>query len=249
MLPTAAGSPLECTMTEADWLVSPAPDALLAFLEGRVSDRKFRLFACACCRRIHHLLTERSCRRAIDVAERFADGAASVEELNAAFTAAQHAKPLFTDANWAAAWTAAPNAVQAASETAAQAAQSVANIASKAVKDSAWAAVCAGAPEESRSAAWTRFESVSADARHADELEQAVLLREMVGNPFRPAGDAPSWSSTIVQLAEALYCGEDCAFAMHDALLEDGHTELAGHFQVARHPRGCWAVDRILGKS
>jgi hypothetical protein len=56
-------------------------------------------------------------------------------------------------------------------------------------------------------------------------------------------------SSTVTQLAESLYAGEDCAFALHDALLEAGHAELAQHFREEKwHPKGCWALDLILGK-
>jgi hypothetical protein len=53
-----------------------------------------------------------------------------------------------------------------------------------------------------------------------------------------------------VQLAESLYAGQDCAFALHDALLEAGHAELAEHFrQEKSHPKGCWAIDVILEKT
>jgi hypothetical protein len=31
-------------------------------------------------------------------------------------------------------------------------------------------------------------------------------------------------------------------------LLEAGHAELAAHFQERDHPKGCWALDLILGK-
>jgi hypothetical protein len=52
-----------------------------------------------------------------------------------------------------------------------------------------------------------------------------------------------------VQLAESLYAGQDCSFALHDALLEAGHAELAEHFrEETSHPKGCWVVDLILGK-
>jgi hypothetical protein len=61
---------------------------------------------------------------------------------------------------------------------------------------------------------------------------------------------APSWPSTVVQLAESLCAGQDCAFALHDALLEAGHAELAEHSREEKsHPQGCWAVDLVLGKS
>jgi len=56
-------------------------------------------------------------------------------------------------------------------------------------------------------------------------------------------------SATCVRLAEAMYNGEECGFALHDALLEAGQVALAVHFQtVSRHWRGCWALDTVLGK-
>jgi hypothetical protein len=37
---------------------------------------------------------------------------------------------------------------------------------------------------------------------------------------------------------------------LHDALLEAGHPELAEHFQQEQwHPKGCFALDLILGKT
>jgi hypothetical protein len=53
-----------------------------------------------------------------------------------------------------------------------------------------------------------------------------------------------------MKLASWLYAGQDCAFALHDALLEAGHAELAEDFrQETWHPKGCCALDVILGKA
>jgi hypothetical protein len=49
---------------------------------------------------------------------------------------------------------------------------------------------------------------------------QASIFRHIIGNPFRPYPAPPSWPSTVMQLAESLYAGQDCAFALHDAPLE-----------------------------
>jgi hypothetical protein len=77
-------------MTKADWFASTQPQAMLTFLRdtGRATDRKLRLFAAACCRRVWHLVKHEGLLRSLEVAERFADGQASREELAAAREAA-----------------------------------------------------------------------------------------------------------------------------------------------------------------
>ena len=76
------------------------------------------------------------------------------------------------------------------------------------------------------------------------------IFRHIIGNPFRPYPAPSSWPADVVHLAEAMYAGQDCHhFALCDALLDAGHEELAEHFREPGHPKGCWALDHILGKS
>jgi len=94
------------------------------------------------------------------------------------------------------------------------------------------------------------LQTVRSIAEINESARQSATLRHIVGNPFRPYPATPSWPSTVVKLAESLYAGEDCSFALHDALLEAGHPELAEHFAKEQwHPKGCWVVDTLLGKS
>jgi hypothetical protein len=76
-----------------------------------------------------------------------------------------------------------------------------------------------------------------------------VLINHILCDPSRPSQAPDQWPSPVVKLAEALYAGEDCSFALHDALLEAGHTELAEHFREKDHPKGCWALDTLLGRN
>jgi hypothetical protein len=78
-------------MTEREWFNATEPMAMLLFLRrsGKASDRKLRLYAVACCRRIWHLLADEQLREAVDAAERVAEGMADEEEREAFYRLAQ----------------------------------------------------------------------------------------------------------------------------------------------------------------
>ncbi len=52
-------------MTEQEWVDCPRPEWMLDFLGGKISRRKLRLFACACCRLTWHLLVDERSRKAV----------------------------------------------------------------------------------------------------------------------------------------------------------------------------------------
>jgi hypothetical protein len=68
-------------VTEAEWLGCREPNRMIAYLCPRAGDRKLRLFACAACRRIRHMMGDERSRVAVEVSERCADGLADADEL------------------------------------------------------------------------------------------------------------------------------------------------------------------------
>jgi hypothetical protein len=205
-------------MNEADWLTSADPEAMLTHIMRKVSARKLRLYACACVRRAWPLLTTLGSRQVVEKAEAFADGTIGKKELAAARAAAP-GRGEGRSANWV---------NKAAVDCA--------------IAGAAWAVERA-----------TMDLCLSSPDAVAERHEQARILREIAGNPFQKPAIPDYWPATVTQLAVSLYSGADCAFALHDALLEAGHADvaqLAEHFreQGQWHPKGCWALDLILGK-
>jgi hypothetical protein len=86
---------------------------------------------------------------------------------------------------------------------------------------------------------------------------QGDLLREIFGNPFRPMKVEPVWLSAnggagaaILQLIDQEQRFEELPY-LSDALMDAGcgDDNLLHHLRQPRgHVRGCWAVDRLLGR-
>ena len=75
-------------MANCDWPWQTSVAALLRQLAHGAEPKRLQQFACACCRRVEHLLRDDRSRRALDVAERYAAGQATEEELSIARQAA-----------------------------------------------------------------------------------------------------------------------------------------------------------------
>jgi hypothetical protein len=227
-------------LTEIDWLTGADPQAMLAHLEGKVSARKLRLFACACVRRGWSRLRYGAPRRAVETAERFAEGDAGAGDLEQARETAEQTVPSEFDyfAYLAAAACAAEDPLEAARNT-------CESMRRQAVREAAHEAI----PGENE-------QQVNAAASAAECRAQADLLREVFGNPFRPAALQPGWvacGGAAASIARVIDDGggfEDFPY-LADALLDAGCTDerlLAHCRQPAGHVRGCWALDLLLGR-
>lgn len=109
--------------------INDLDDALWCMRTMPEHDKEWRLYIVWCARQVHHLITDPRSIAVIDVAERFALGQTTVEELKAAQDAAQDTAQdaswvawIAQDASWVAAWaawTAARDAAWTAAEAAA----------------------------------------------------------------------------------------------------------------------------------
>jgi hypothetical protein len=149
-----------CSNMQEAWDKAPDPSWVLwiATRQGVLTDRELRLFAVWCARQVQHLLTDPRSVNAIDVAERYANGEATDEDLAAARDAA---RAVAYDASYAAAWP-APYAAAAA-------------------RGAAWAAARGAAWAAGRAAAW----AASYAAPYAvATATQAQWLREITKPKF-----------------------------------------------------------------
>jgi hypothetical protein len=223
-------------MTEAEWLACADPKKLLKRLHRRTSERKRRLFAIACCRRVWQHFRGPQCHACLEVAERYADGAAGADEISTAEEAAMAAYSLCRDAGDR---TGTPAADAVYGATCTDVGWDLADFS----RTGTLAAVVAAVPP------------VEAKATRAAELAaQLELVRCVFGNSFRPVTVDPHWlTATVRQLAAGIY--EERAFdrlpILADALQDAGcnNDDILNHCrEPGEHVRGCWVVDLLLGK-
>jgi hypothetical protein len=230
-------------MEEVEWLAGSDPAAMLSYLEAHASGRKLRLFACACVRRYWGLLRWPRPREGVEAAERFADrlaGAAELEEARQRAEAAAQDPPEFERFLY----------VAAAAATAEQAVEAARGAAEGCRQHAVQEAASSVAP-------WENEAQITAEASAAECAEQARLLRELFGNPFRPVQLRRAWlgwgDGAVAGMAGVLDAGHRFAELPYlaDALEDAGCTAepLLRHLrEPAGHVRGCWALDLLLGR-
>jgi hypothetical protein len=217
-------------VTEYQWLHENDVFRLLDQATGCMSLRKWRLFACACCRRFEERLPSDAARRVLEAAERAADREASVEELADARAAVELLQPRDA-AEWAS---------NCASCTACRSAEQAAL---SAYSTSAMVARALGQAEE------------TIDPYYASLLRdivgnpfRAVTVPEAARTP------------AVVALAQAAYRERPLPGGRLDAVrlavlaeaLEEvgANAALAAHLRSpGPHVRGCWALDHVLGRA
>ncbi len=193
--------------------------------------RKIRLFICACARRIWHLVNRPDNRRGIEVAERYADGEATEEELSRART--DMARGSLSE-----------------SMVAYYADREGHTLVPQAAHDAVRAVVTTRRP----------FWQDPRQAERTERAELAALLRDLF-RPIRPVAVDPAWlqweDGLVPRLAGAAYeqrrlpegtLEPDRLRVLADALEDAGCAcpELLGHLRGSEpHVRGCWAIDLL----
>jgi hypothetical protein len=236
-------------MTEAEWLACGKPDEMLRHLQRRPDrgalKRKVRLFACACFRLASTPVKGVTARTAVEVAERFADGDATREELNAAREALRvhswlgvHPQPSLE--HWAVSrngllWEAAQQATATAVTFLMQ------------------RELGPGFDPRSR----PKLEWV-----HCQDEKRPVLcdlIRDLFACVITPScritSDIARWNEgTVIKIAQEIYGSREFTTLpiLADALTDAGCADevLLSHLRSpGPHARGCWALDLVLGKS
>jgi hypothetical protein len=211
-------------MTEAEWRTTTEPAKMLQFLEGKASDRKLRLLACAWCREVWYQLANNLCRQAVELSERAADDSSVLEDMAHVRDAARATS---TDA------------------------RGISHSGRKGAGYDAALCTAIGKMWHMRTVLEsTQLLATRPGYRHL----QCDVTRDIFGNPSRPVAVDPSWlTSTVVALAEGIYQERafDRLPILADALMDAGcdSADLLDHCRSdGPHVRGCWVIDLLTGR-
>jgi hypothetical protein len=236
-------------MTEAEWLADTEPERMVEFLRGgsHLSERKARLFAVACCRRVWEWMPDEA-KQAAEVCEEYADGRVGQKTLAAARRTAYAASKLPASSSGPGRYAAAHSH---AGVVALYACDSMKQHEPWQVAD--WVAATAR----------SLVAHTAGDASDTHERKaHSSWLRDLFGNPFRPVAFDPAWlTAAVLSLAQAAYeertlpagtLEHERLAVLADALEDAGcaSADLLGHLRSeGPHVRGCRALDLCLGRS
>jgi hypothetical protein len=223
-------------MTEAEWLACEDAEMMLGFVRGtgrnRLPERKSRLFGVACCRQLGSLVVDARSRNAVGVAERYADGDAKADALDAAYEEAFDVESHYAEH---------PDRGQ--------------NTKLEALGRAANAVAEACHPDElAEGVAHEALTAGKAAGTSGGEAALASLVRDIFGNPFRPITFSPEWrTDTAISLARAMYESRDFSAMpiLADALQDAGcdTADILAHCRgPGPHVRGCWVVDLVTDR-
>jgi hypothetical protein len=253
--PAATGKALPARlpeMTEAEWEKCSDPGQMLELLRacGMLSERKSRLFAAACCRRIWEVMTDDRSREAVAVCERYADGEVGRKQLVAARRLASSATRL--SGLSAADRVLADNTVRHAAGVALNACRNPRSAKPLDVAES--------------TAYWASRLVYHVPGEMGERAAQCSILRDLFGPPpFLPVVVQRAWlafsDGLVRSLAVAAYREREMPEGnldaarlgvLADALADAGcaDSELLDHLRgPGPHVRGCRVLDAILGLS
>ncbi len=220
-------------MKEKTWLKADWDDlyARICFAASKVSARKLRLLAASNCRLIWDLIPRRDCKKAVEVAEAFADGEATKKAMTE-MRAELRQIPVQRFAYWQTrAFGACFDVVH----------DKIASRVFGIFVDVAGAALMRKLPE------W--------DYDEMQEIQLSRLLDVVGPLPFRKTKLQPNWlTDTVTILARTMYDSRDfgampiLADALQDAGCDNDEILIHCRDPKQHHCRGCWVVDLILGK-
>jgi hypothetical protein len=264
-------------LDESTWLTCADPKDMLEFLEKRATERKLRLWACTCCRRVWGWLKDERSRTGVEVAERFAEGLVATKDLQEAEVGVGKAH-LEADDRYnetvdgdtyaegeeaiAEGWELLVylEAATAVQEALSSVAFDAARRASRGARTTLnwlgntnhWKAVAAGAIPYVGLAPTSNDSGAAGNAAEADEArEQCRLLRCLFGNPFRPLvkRPCPAHLQGLASSCESAFPAVSPDYRiLADALEELGEDQAAAHCREETHARGCHVIDWILGR-
>lgn len=220
-------------MTEAEWLTCDKPEKMLLALQDWASERRFRLFTCACLRHIWHQLEIGPQRDAILAAEKYTDDEQDKEAVMSAARAADYEHDN-------------ENVTPAMAVTWRTHNHFWINVFHYLAYGDAWKAASLVESTITKHPMLRRDES---------QLACANLIHCIFGNPFHyPMADSSWLTSTVLSLVRDI--SNERAFSampiLADALQDAGcdNDDILNHCrQPGEHVRGCWVVDACLGKS